>query len=213
MKLFTSYIINLDDRKDRLSDFLINHEEFGYSNIEFSRVSAVRDENFGGIGCAKSHVLTLCDFIAKENSPYCLIVEDDFRFKIDAEKFNNNVIPFIKSCNSLKVFLMAGTKTLSSKINEDFVEIFESQTTSGYIVSRDYAPILINCFLRSIILMERFREMDQRNLIYDRFSIDQAWKKLQQEGGWFACSQMIGYQAASFSDIEKKNVDYSGISS
>jgi GR25 family glycosyltransferase involved in LPS biosynthesis len=211
--MFNSYIINLDERTDRLNDFLLNLEEFGYSDFDFLRISAVRDSDFGGLGCAKSHLIALCDYIARGSHPYCLIVEDDFRFKKDFKYFTSSVIPFINEKIRLNVFMLAGTRILSRSIDENFVEIFEGQSASGYIVSRQYVPKLVDCFLRSIILMENFRSMEQRDLIYDRFSIDQTWKKLQQDGGWFSCTQMVGFQAASFSDIEKRNVDYSDISS
>lgn len=213
MNLFNSYIINLDERADRLNDFMLNHQEFGYSEIDFLRISAIRVDDFGGLGCAKSHIIALCDFMTRGDAPFCLILEDDFRFKKDFENFSNVVIPFIKNRIDLKVFMLAGTRVLSRPINSEIVEIFEGQSTAGYIAARDYVPKIIDCFLRSILLMEKFRSMEQRNLIYDRFSIDQTWKKLQQEGGWFACSKMMGFQATSFSDIENKVVDYSDISS
>ena len=213
MDLFNSYIINLDERTDRLNDFLLNLDEFGYAQIDFSRISAVRDDDFGGLGCAKSHLIALCDYITRGSAPYCIIVEDDFRFKRDYEFFSNRVIPFINNRNDLNVFMLAGTKILSRNLDADFAEIFEGQSAAGYIILRKYVPQIIDCFLRSILQMEKFRAMEQRELIYDRFSIDQTWKKLQQDGGWFACSQMVGFQAASFSDIEKRNVDYASISS
>jgi hypothetical protein len=213
MNYFNSYIINLNERSDRLNDFLINHAEYGYSGIEFSRISAIKDEDFGGLGCAKSHLIALCDYIARGSAPYCLIVEDDFRFKRDYNFFLNQVVPFIEGRNDLNAFMLAGTKVLSRTLDTNFVEIFEGQSAAGYIIERKYAPQIIDCFLRSILNMEKFRTMEQRNLIYDRFSIDQTWKKLQQDGGWFACSEMVGFQVASFSDIEKRNVDYSSISS
>lgn len=210
--MFNSYIINLDERTDRLNDFLLNHAEFGYKEVEFLRISAIRDCDFGGLGCAKSHLLALCDYINLGVAPYCLIIEDDFRFKKDYNNFKNDIIPFLKNRADLNVFMLAGTKILSRAIDTKFVEIFEGQSTAGYIVARSYVPKIIDCFLRSILLMEKFRNMEQRELIYDRFSIDQTWKKLQQDGGWFASSQMIGFQATSYSDIEKRIVDYSDIS-
>ena len=213
MNMFDSYIVNLDERTDRLKDFLKNQIEFGFLEFNFSRVSAIRDNDFGGLGCAKSHILALSDYIARGSAPYCLIVEDDFRFRKDYNNFKDNVIPFIKSRTDLNVFMLAGTKVLSREIDSNFVEIFEGQSAAGYIISRNYVANIVDCFIRSIFQMERFRNMEQRDLIYDRFSIDQTWKKLQQEGGWYACSQMIGFQTSSFSDIEKRHVDYSNISS
>ncbi len=58
------------------------------------------------------------------------------------------------------VFLLLGTKTLSTNLNNRIVKIFESQSTSGYLVSRNYAQNLIGIFLKSINMMESYRYLD-----------------------------------------------------
>lgn len=82
MELIDCNIINLDSRRDRLEGFIKNQSEMGWSESEFKRTAAIFDENFGGIGCAKSHLITLTTFIAKSILNYFLISKGDFRFRI-----------------------------------------------------------------------------------------------------------------------------------
>lgn len=213
MEFIDCNIINLDSRQDRLESFIKNHTEMGWNEVEFKRTPAILDENFGGIGCAKSHLMTLALFIAKSNLNYCLILEDDFRFRVGYLEFMEIFNEILSIDNKFDVFLLAGTRTLSTKLNNRVVKVFESQSTAGYLVSRNYAQNLIEIFLKSINMMENYRSLDSRDIVYDRFSIDQTWKRLQQQDRWYATNPMIGFQENSYSDIEKRIVDYSNISS
>jgi GR25 family glycosyltransferase involved in LPS biosynthesis len=207
-----SYVINLDHRKDRLLDFTDNHIQFGYESLDFQRISAIRDENFGGLGCAKSHLIALCDFLISSNYSHCLILEDDFRFRFDYNFFERKISDLHDYDGDYFAFLLAGTNVIAND-KGDFLEIFESQSAAGYLLPRKSVQGLISNFSRSIYLMEKYRDVENRNIIYNRFSIDQTWKSLQQEGRWYASNPMIGYQGKSFSDIEGKDVDYSKVSS
>jgi hypothetical protein len=41
-------------------------------------------------------------------------------------------------------------------------------------------------------------------------AIDTCWHPLQRSTNWYGFSPQVGTQAASFSDIELRNVDYGG---
>lgn len=207
-----SYVINLDHREDRLKDFTENHIKYGFDILDFQRISAIRDENFGGLGCAKSHLIALCDFLISSSHSHCLILEDDFRFRFDYQFFQKKIADLNEFDRSYFAFLLAGTNVIAND-KGNFFEIFESQSAAGYFLPRKSVQAIITNFSRSIYLMEKFKGIEDRKLIYNRFSIDQTWKILQQEGGWYTSNPMIGYQGKSFSDIEGIYVDYSNISS
>lgn len=209
------YLINLDHRVDRLHDFLESYNQAGFYDNPITRVSGILDKDFGGIGCAKSHLSALTDFITNSQDDYCLIFEDDFLFKSTKQDLEKNLKDLVASTPNFKVFLLAGTYVIkkNSHSNENITEIFESQSTSGYLINRCFIPTLMNNICDSIIKMESYRHTHKRELIYSRFSIDQSWKRLQHEGGWYGTFPMSGIQAASFSDIENKQVDYADASS
>lgn len=206
-----AYLINLAHREDRRSEFVSHWESVGLG-FDLKIIEAVLDENFGGLGCAKSHILALTDFIARGSSPYCMIMEDDLKIDCDRTDFERCMDFFFKS--SSQVFLLSGTSVVrAGQIYGDIEAIFESATTAGYIVKREYVKNILSVFIDSTLAMEKYRSVKPRELIYGRFAIDQVWKYLQRQGGWCARIPMMGRQVESFSDIEKRIVDYAGISS
>jgi hypothetical protein len=78
----------------------------------------------------------------------------------------------------------------------------EAQTTSGYLVHARYLPKLLGNFLESSF------KLNKNCSLYDKYAIDQFWKRLQPRDRWYAFSPLLGRQLPSFSDIEKREVDY-----
>ena len=78
------YYINLDNRTDRNTHMIRQFDTFNIKN--YTRISAIK-ENFGAIGCSKSHIIALKKFI-DSGDDICFILEDDYKFVIDPEKYN-----------------------------------------------------------------------------------------------------------------------------
>ncbi len=207
------YLISLLAREDRRSLFVENTNTKGFELDTFEWIQAIEDRDFGGLGCAKSHLLAMTKFITETENEYCCIFEDDFHFretKDFSEQLINQTLNDFKSCN---VFLLGGTfvtpiPTQSKLQQHQINKVFEASSASGYLIKRQYVSKLMNLFLESISGMEAFRSASPRNVIYDRFAIDQSWKRLQRIDDWYCSSPMLGEQIASYSDIENKNVDY-----
>jgi hypothetical protein len=74
--------------------------------------------------------------------------------------------------------------------------MINAQTTSGYVVSRKFAPILLKNYKEGADLLSNTK---------DRFhySIDMYMKLLQPNNKWLCLSPKIGKQIESYSDIEK----------
>ena len=75
-------------------------------------------------------------------------------------------------------------------------------TASGYIIHRSFATTLLHNFLQAAY------HLNESNCSKAEYAHDVLWKKHQQSGKWFALKPVIGRQRASYSDIEKMNVDY-----
>jgi glycosyl transferase family 25 len=211
--LVRAYQINLGARADRWQECLLNHHEKGFPNGFIQRFEACEDRDFGGLGCAKSHVKLLTEFLTQDETPLCIVLEDDFDFRISFTEFADKLQAVAKLGIPWDVLLLAGTKvlTLDQRASEMF-RVFESQTTSGYIVSRAYVPVLAHCFMESLVAMQRFRHGQPRGVFYDRLAIDQVWKRLQRRDRWYIWTPSIGAQRASFSDIEGSFANYAAIS-
>ena len=204
-------IIHLPARIDRLREC---DEELKKIKIEESDglyFCAKETMNLGGRGCALSHAMALSEFLFDGDQQFILILEDDFKI-MDLENFWEIISNVINHENLWDVYLL-GHKTAvaieSTPLKNTFRGI-HSQTTSGYIVKRDFAPKLIEIFFRSAELLKKYQHLPSpnREIATHLFFLDQLWGELQiKDRFWFSIPALIT-QRPSFSDILKKNVNY-----
>lgn len=211
------YVINLPHRIDRRNDFQKHWEALGFGNLTVNWIEAIYDQDFGGLGCAKSHLETLVRFLTRSTAEFVMVLEDDFRFRHDY-LIIDEALKLLASGEAIwDVILLAGVQVRGIQsplaFNEfSVMKILDSQTTSGYITRRGYVECLISVFTKSVVKMEEFRQYRPREYFYHLYAIDQTWKVLQKFGAWIAFMPMLGLQTASYSDIENKDADYSKIS-
>ena len=165
----------------------------------------------GQIGCQLSHVHAL-DLAMQRGYPHVTILEDDFALhshsdpsyvesavqSLQAMKPDWDVIGL--SLSIIEKQLLPETVKISSMQSLQLVKITKAKTTGGYIV-RDRAMPQI----RDIISPEKCHVKRDYNT-----AIDTCWHPLQLSLNWYGFSPQIGTQAASFSDIELRHVDYDG---
>jgi glycosyl transferase family 25 len=206
------YCINLEKRSDRWDQILANFQTYGLPASLVQRWTAVADTDFGALGCAKSHVAVLSNFLTNHSEPYCLVLEDDFDF---VRPWNE----FVECFNSIAaeridwdVLLLAGTSVLAMAAQSPgLARVVESQSTVGYFVNRKYAARLLGCFAESIPHMEGMHGRIPQTWLMERFSIDQTWKKLQRRDHWYIFSSAFGRQRPGYSDIENREVNYDNL--
>ena len=99
---------------------------------------------------------------------------------------------------------MLGHNTYRSKKtkNKKIIKILESQTGSCYLVNGKYVKKILDIFERDL---EKYNK-DQ--IWKSEYCNDQSWKVLQPIDKWYTFSDRICLQQQSFSDIEKKVVNY-----
>ena len=196
------YYINLNHRTDRLENIKRQLKKTNIESNKINRISGIYMKDFGILGCAKSHILALEEFIKTDNNN-CLILEDDFCFTESQDTINNliNQIFFNKIDYDV---LMISCKILNSEKTEYpfLTKILDGQTLSGYSVSKKFAPILLNNFKESVSLLEKAK------IKIHPFCFDIYMKKLQPISKWYCLEPRIGKQIESYSDIENKVVEY-----
>ena len=200
-QIYTALYINLENRTDRKIQFEDELKNQDFYN--FKRFNAVKDPVKGYIGCSKSHLE--CLKLAKQNNyPYVIIFEDDFEFLINKDEFHNLLNNLLQI--EYDVFML-GYNTIeflniTSYIpDKSIYRIKNTQTASAYIVSARYYDKLISNFQDGLNLLQTTDE-------YSNYAIDQYWKRLQDKDIWLCYTKRIGKQRASYSDIEKRLVDY-----
>jgi GR25 family glycosyltransferase involved in LPS biosynthesis len=201
-KIDVIYYINLKDREDRNKDFLEEMKNMDIPVNKIERINAVKNER-GEIGCSNSHINTLKKFI-NSNYENCIIFEDDFQFIVSKEIFIDILNKIFNNNVNYDLIMLSGYIAEYDTTNYDFLyKVLNGQTASGYLISKKFAPILLNNFIESEKLL---REHPPE--YYEKYAIDQYWKKLQPNSKWFITNPTLGLQRPSYSDILKVNVNY-----
>ena len=147
-------------------------------------------------------MLALEDFINSDKTT-CIIFEDDFVFTQPQNTINDLINEVFNNKIDFDVLMLSSNTLLEESTNYPFItKIIDSQTLSGYAVNKKFANILLNNYKESISSLESL------GYTYSEYCIDMYIKKLQPVSEWYCINPKIGKQIASYSDIEKKEVDY-----
>ena len=193
--------INLEHRIDRREHVESQLKQFPMFIVE--RFNAIKLPN-GALGCSMSHLK--CIQLAKERGwDRVLIVEDDIQF-LDPDLFRKQFITFLKRNKYFDVLLLAGNNVPPYiRVDDCCIKVTNCQTTTGYLVNRDYYDTLINNYKEGINRLMR----EPTKIKW--FAIDVFWKRLQYVDHWFLVTPLTVVQKEGYSDIEERNIDYSNL--
>jgi glycosyl transferase family 25 len=196
------FYINLERRVDRKEHFLSEIKKLCLDESKIIRIDAIEHEN-GALGCTKSHIKALEQFMANDAWLTCLVFEDDFSFFDMTPENNNNLLKkFFTNFTSWGMLLLATNQNrlpATSTHVEGIKRVIYSQTTSGYCIHKDSVKGVYENFKESAQLLEK---SDSRH----QHAIDVHWNSMIMERYCFFPN--MGYQYASLSDIEKRYVCY-----
>lgn len=200
------YYINLDHRVDRKEQILEEMKRMDIPESRIERISAVNTKEFGILGCGLSHKKTLERFMESDEQ-IAIILEDDFQFVQD-KQYTHFLLeyPFQKQVK-FDIIMLAG-KIKEEKTTDFFFlkKVLDAQTTAGYMITREFAPKLIESLTESTNLLEDWWK--KHNEKKHEYCLDIYWKKLQPENNWFVYFPKLGIQRESYSDIEQKVTNY-----
>jgi glycosyl transferase, family 25 len=199
------FYINLEHRIDRKEHCLHEIRKLDPSLSKTHRIDAIYCKENGAIGCTQSHIKALQQFMNDPTKQTCLILEDDATFfSQDSNEIHNAISYLFHSISQFDVLLLGTGKTnyqYQSTSWKGIHQVLSSQTCSGYIVHRSYAPMLLQNFIESSSKMIQVGYKEE-------YCCDQFWKQLMRQGKWYALEQRILFQYQNYSDIEKKICDY-----
>ena len=200
------YYINLKHRVDRNTHMIKQFQLYGIKNYE--RIDActynlnekkLNKRTDGRIGCTMSHIKTLETFLASEYE-YCTVFEDDFMFKVDKESYDKTLNSILSADFKWDVILFSSKILSSIEYSQHFNKVLNGQTTSSYLVTKEYAKKLLENYKEALAGLKSTQE--------SKYCIDIHWKLLQPNDNWFVTNPIIGKQMPSYSDISKENVSY-----
>jgi glycosyl transferase family 25 len=197
------FYINLASRPDR-NDHLLDEVQKVCDTAKVQRIDAVKNKN-GALGCTLSHIKTLETFLENTEWNTCMIFEDDFTFRSSDREHNNTLLrsvfqnfPDWDCC-----MLSAGVHGLKvwSTPHTQIKKVLSAQTSSGYCVTRKFAPSLLANLKESRDSIIKIGKVPANCL-------DQYWKKIQPHCNWYLIYPTLGYQYGNYSDIEQGFANY-----
>jgi len=191
------FYINLDRRQDRRIETEKLLDELVDDKSLIERFSTI-DVHNGSIGCALSHLEVLRISLSRGYKKI-IIFEDDIELN-DTNGISGQLGEITVETDWKVIMLSGNVKKMTHK-HGTIVSIEEAQTTAAYAVRMDYAENLIHSFEDSLRMLND-------GVHPDKAAIDQNWKKLQEQEGWYGFNPMPLRQRSGYSDIEKRNVDY-----
>lgn len=190
------FYINLDRREDRRAHIEAELARFGIAGAR--RFSAIANEN-GALGCALSHC-GLLRMALGADAPLTLVFEDDCTFLADRDRLDGLIEEFAHD-DRLDVLCLAYNAGNGVAISENLAITSGALTMACYVAKRRILPQLIAVAAQSI---QRLESGEARKTA----AIDVVWLTLQKTA-FFAIPRMrAARQIESFSDIERKTVDY-----
>ena len=195
--LKNTYVINLESRKDRLQHVI---NEFNKLNVIPKRFNAIKTET-GAIGCTLSHIKCL-EIAIEEGLENIFICEDDITF-LNSELFLNNLNKFNKKIKDWDVLIIGGNVVKPYReIDNCCLRIVNCQTTTGYIVNKQYYKVLLQNFREGV------KQLIQNPNLIKKYAIDIYWKFLQIKDKWYMIYPLTVTQYENYSDIEEGITNY-----
>ena len=220
------FYINLESREDRRKHFTENILTVDFfKNISLFKAIENKD---GPVGCGMSHLAILemmnnkpaeMEVIKEEydgeleesskidSDTYVCVLEDDFMI-LNREHLDAFIMDFqkIDKMDLWDIIVLTPRgKTVESgdEIMEanGFKRIIENQTTTGYIIKKDFLKVLITNLKEAIEKMIKGENKDN-------CAIDQYWKVLQTKYRFYYYNKIFGGQLPGWSSIENRYVDY-----
>ena len=204
-------IINLAHRLDRKEECRKEMAALGWAEGDFHFFTARHMPDAPARGCALSHGKAIADFLFSEDKPFLLVLEDDFTVRAGAD-LKAGLEAAICHAGFWDVFLLAHNAAIPiTRIPiQDTFRVVNAQTASAYLVGRLYASRLMEVFFRSAEMQDRLKNIPSpaREMANTLYRCDILWKHLQESDRFCAQIPALTTQRPSYSDIEKKMVDY-----
>ena len=196
------FYINLASRPDRKAHIVEQFKRVGITNYE--RFDAVKmPSGDGRIGCTFSHLKCL-ELARLHKYPMVMLCEDDTTFT-DIGVFQKQVRLFLNNKKrKWDVLLLAGNNVPPYiKVDDTCVQVSHCQTTTCYLVKEHYYDKLINNIKTGV------QHLMKQPHLHITYAIDKFWIQLQRTDKWFLITPLTVIQRDDYSDIEKRNTNYS----
>lgn len=202
-----TFVINLDERQDRLN-YITNHlNDVGIHNFERVSSTKINFESdiskikLAQISCFHSHLKTLRKAYHL-NLNNILILEDDCKFINKKLNFTFNDYDILYLGCNRKIYKNENKLIYISdieKVNENIVKINECGTTHAIMYSRYFIQKVIDLYPSDSLFFQKAFTLDEKYYIYDVFL---NWFTQTHDIQKYCVYPILCTQSESFSDIQ-----------
>ena len=196
--------INVDKRTDRREQFETEMLMFGIANTSYTRITGMAHKN-GAVGCLMSHAKVMAYASVYYPGQHVLTFEDDIKFRQNRTIVEQRLSEFWKNdtvSDKWDILMLAKNLVMSKPSGiPNLVRVRKAYSTSAYLVHADYVNTLLRTWHDAL---EGYEKHGFNNM----YKSDVSWLKLQQKHRWFAFHPPLCIQRASYSDVEKRKVNY-----
>ena len=202
------FYINLEHRTDRKAHILEQLKLINPNLSKVVRIDAIRVEHRGILGCTLSHLKAVEEFEKHPEWKTCIIFEDDYLFKdTNMTHFNNMINDLFTQFPNWDVLNLAysnGNFKYEETGHNFIKKLIFAGTASGYCVHKKFVKTLKQNYMEAAEGL--------RAEVYNwEFANDIYWKHIMPSANWYVVVPRLGGQLPSYSDIEKRDVDYGGM--
>jgi GR25 family glycosyltransferase involved in LPS biosynthesis len=194
--------INLEHRTDRKTELLGELERAGVPADRIHRIDAIRNKDFGNLGCSQSHTKAVEFAMEHPEWKRVAILEDDFVIRNPATIWTQ--LGTVLADKNPDVFLLGHNPIdfqFERTATPQIVKVLATTQRSGYVVAASYMRTLRDNFQTATDLM-----MAKGNIA--NLHGDVIWKQLMPAATWLSYEPVLGYQRNGYSDCEKSNLNF-----
>ena len=199
------YYINVDYRNDRRLEMLDWLEETNVPESKIVRIDAIHIPGRGHIGCIMSHIKAVETFL-NSGDKLSVIFEDDYE-PLDRKTFWSSVEKVFEDKIEFDALLLSYNVLKSEEGPKPYLKkVLESMTASGYILTRPFAEKLLARWKDG--LQKALQEEERTKIRTSQYMNDVYWFEVLATHTTYCIYPRIGYQRASFSDLQMQYTDY-----
>jgi hypothetical protein len=172
----------------------------GVPEDRIHRIDAVRNIEYGNLGCSQSHTKALDEILAHPEWRSVAVLEDDFVFRDAATVWAE--MGDVLAAETPDVLLL-GHNPIDFQFERtgrpNVVRVLGTSHRTGYVIAAAYVPTLKANFKQATAAMKADGKKTKNAALHG----DIVWKQLQAKDKWLSIEPALGKQRDGYSDCEK----------
>ncbi len=190
------YILNLEERHDRFVETCLELARLRAPMNKITHYKAKKDGRKAYYGATKNHVDAV-EMFEKSSHTNCLVLEDDFCFTSSVDVIKAALTKFWATKYDYQICFLAASKSGRRDIHDDLLLRTQQvcTTSSAYFLSKPRSAEVLE------VIREGYTKMCETGDT-NTYCIDRYWHKISGKGKMFIFREKLGFQRASYSNIQ-----------